>query len=40
MVLTQEQEGAPGSKFLTQLRSDYLAIFKGYASYQVPPRRP
>lgn len=33
------QEGATGSKFLNQLRSDYMVIFKGYASCQAPPRR-
>ena len=39
MTLTQKQEGATGSKFLTRLRSDYAVIFKGYAGYQTPPRR-
>lgn len=34
-----QQEGATGSDFLTQLRSDYMVIFKDYTSYQAPPRR-
>lgn len=33
------EEGATGSRFLTRLRSDYMVIFKGYASYQAPSRR-